>query len=73
MGKYHILYILLTEFTGLIFYKKQFSKKYSEFLVAIKFRIKEHQLPHTLNIEQFHFLKLVVKVIAKIKRSGSSA
>lgn len=44
-------------FTGLIFYKNKFSKQYSEFLVAIKFRIKEHQLLHTLHIRTIAFLK----------------
>lgn len=58
-------------FTGLIFYKNKFSKQYSEFLVAIKFRIKEHQLLHTLHIRTIVFLKTSIKVVAKIKRSAS--
>lgn len=44
-------------FTGLIFYKNKFSKKSSEFLVAIKFRIEEHQLLHILHLRTIPFPK----------------
>lgn len=50
MGKYNKIFytfIHLTEFTEIIFYRNKFSKKKAEFLVAIKFRIKEHHTHFT--------------------------